>query len=445
MNDIISFAVVLAINLFLLGVIIAAGLTLAFRFIENVSPRLRYIIAVLVFLLAIIVPLAATLNAPGASVEDYMPAASITGEAITDGAGITELDRSPAAFSRPDPVNEITGIIAGSPVGGIFLLIWAIGFAYLLFREASGFRQLRLARRKWESATEAERTLLQCPEDISLYFSVDQSPGTVGSFNPVMVLPREWPDDLSVEAKRLVVQHETAHARWHDPLVNSFLRVVRAFFWVSPALSLIGRLIESEREAAADHAAITSLSNEPEMEARVLVYAETLMAVAKNLNSFGGNRSTIGLKGSRSKLESRVRRLLSASRTSHLQIAAAAAAFVMSLAVMTVIPVAALPDKAGDSPAESGGTNVVVMETIQTGFDSPAPPGTIAGMKKAADRKPVIKPVPKAAARGSGRQSVKLSPLSPLRGQLAPLKTDHMAPLKTDHMVQLSPLDPPGR
>lgn len=436
MTEVISLAVVLAINLFLLGSVIAGGLALSFRFIESASPRLRYLLAAFVFPLAVIVPLVLTLNAPGAGVEQYVPALPATEEAITGGTGITGLAHS-TVFSPANPVDEIATLIAGSPIGGIFLFIWAMGCVYFLFREAAGYRQLARASREWEPATDEEQVLLQCPKELPLYFAKDQGPGTIGSLYPVVVLPRDWPDGLPVEAKRLVVRHEMAHAKWRDPLVNSLLRLVRAFFWVSPALWLIERLIESEREAAADHAAIAAVSNEPDLKTRALVYADTLMAMAKNLDAFGGQSPTrriIGLRGDQSKLENRVRRLLATSRTTKLHAASAAAAFVMALAVITVIPVAALPDKAGDVPGEPAMTGDIAGETINERPDGVPQSSIIAETKKAAGRAAVTRPRQKAAVRGKGGQNAKLSPLSPLRGQLAPLKTDHMA--------ELAPLGP---
>lgn len=437
MNDVISLAVVLAINLFLLGAVIAGGLALAFRFIENVSPRLRYVIAVCVFLLAVMIPAAVTLKAPGPVPEP------VTGTAGPEANGITGLNNAPAD-PGPNTLDGLVAVIATSPIGGIFLALWGLGSIYLLFREAAGLRQLHRARKEWEPATDVDRAMLHCPTEIPLYFAKDQNPGTAGFLYPVIVMPGNFPASLSPQAIRLVVEHEAAHARWRDPLVNSFLRSIRAFLWISPALWLIERLIESEREAAADMAAIAAaVSDEPDMRTRALVYAETLMAVAKNLDAFGPQGRTprmIGLKSSQSRLEDRVRRLLSSSRTTHRQVASAAAAFVMALAVMTVIPVAALSDKTGDVSGESAITDDIVRETINERPDSALQSDIVAETKKAAGQAPVTRPAQKAAVRGSGRQNEKFAPLSPLRGQLAPLKTDHMAPLKTDHMAELGPL-----
>src|SRR5207237_3106501 len=60
--DIVLFTLVLALNLFFLGVIIAGGIVLSFKFIENISPRWRYIMAVAAFLITIIIPLLLTIN-----------------------------------------------------------------------------------------------------------------------------------------------------------------------------------------------------------------------------------------------------------------------------------------------------------------------------------------------------------------------------------------------
>ena len=62
-SDAISFIIGLAINLLLIGWVVAGGTATAFRFIRNSSPRLRYVIAVTAFVVAAFVPLVVTSRA----------------------------------------------------------------------------------------------------------------------------------------------------------------------------------------------------------------------------------------------------------------------------------------------------------------------------------------------------------------------------------------------
>jgi hypothetical protein len=138
-----------------------------------------------------------------------------------------------------------------------------------------------------------------------------------------------------------------AHARGRDPLVSFLLRLIRAVFWISPALWVLERVINSEREAGADRAAIVALSNESDFESVTISYAETLFIVAKKINSFeqqNGKSPVIGI-GDGSGLEKRIRRLLSSSQTTGLHIISAIAAGALTLTTAAVIPLADYSDK----------------------------------------------------------------------------------------------------
>lgn len=352
-SDIVLFAVVLAVNLFLFGAILAGGCALSLRFINDVSPRLRYIFSVFVFLLAVLIPCALTLNIPFGqrailnALIEIKPFEQVTeslnqGDAHLKSLQPQDLHQLPEN-SSVNRVTDFTLFVASTPIGSIFLGLWISGIGYLLVREAIAFQQLRRVRAGWTIASDLEHKILLCPNEIPLYFDENQSPGTVGFFSPVIVLPKTFPAELSLDAQRLITQHEVAHAQWRDPLIKCLLRLMLAFFWVSPALWWIERIVSREREAAADHIAITSVSSKSTIQITKLIYADTLVAIAKQVNTFpreSKNPPLIGFGTTESELETRICRLFSSSPTTRLQIVLATVSWVVTVALMMVTPLA---------------------------------------------------------------------------------------------------------
>ncbi|HEX8565147.1 MAG TPA: M56 family metallopeptidase [Pyrinomonadaceae bacterium] len=354
-SDPVLFAVNLAFNLLLFGCLIAAGVAVAFRLIKNANPRLRYLIAVAAFLFAAILPLAFTLIG-SVNWDKFIETKNIGDGKSFDGifsertfaiaAEIASLPPKPEPEKTlSDYLNNFTAALADSFAGKILFGLWvpgAIGFA---FRDVFALWQLRKMGQFWREATVSERKELAVPDDISLRFG-EESPATVGLFYPVIVLPKSFPDDLSLLQKRFIVRHELSHARWRDPLVNFILRLMRAAFWLSPALWMLEWIVAGERETAADRAAVGNRSpNESESENARLNYATTLISVAKHFNSdarrgslLGAN--TVGLYNG-SILENRVRRLLArSSKTTNFRILLAAAILAGGFAGLFFMPVA---------------------------------------------------------------------------------------------------------
>lgn len=374
------FAVVLAVNLFLLGAVLAGGLTLAFRFLENVAPRLRYSIAVAVFLLAVLLPVAATLKTSSApktlpNATSQKSAQSGTGEDFAElndaflSRDVANLAEAPEVKSNGF-IYEFISTAADSAFGKFFVGLWMAGICLLILREILGVQRMRNARKLWQPATESEKQSLLCENKTRLYFAEDQSPGTVGLLRPVIVLPEQFSRALPLDSRRLIVRHELSHARWRDPLASLLLRVVRAVFWVSPAIWLLERLIDSEREAAADRAAILSLRHRAELKTIALDYADTLLLAAEEFNSFElrqQNRKLplIGIGGAgTSELETRIRRLLSSAQTTRMPIFSAIVAALLTSIAASVMPLAAFSDKLQAQQNQTAAANLPDEENI---------------------------------------------------------------------------------
>jgi beta-lactamase regulating signal transducer with metallopeptidase domain len=345
----------LAVNLFLFGLFIAGSVAVSFGLIKNASPRLRYTVAVAAFLLAAFFPVIVT-GSGSTGLEKIFEAKQNGGANAFDDNSDNQNSSAQLELNSPAPkseaektsfdlLNNFTSSIADSFIGTLIFVLWVLVSAAFLSRDIIAHRQLRKARQTWREAADAERAELALPGETPLYFG-EEGPATIGLLRPVIVLPEHFPDDLSLAAKRFIVQHELAHAGWRDPLVNSLLHLIRALFWISPALWMLERIAADERESAADHAVIANSSaNESDYEATALNYASTLVSVAKHFNSLtrrGSLRAnTIGLAGGGSRLENRVRRLLiHSSEVVLLRVLFASMIFAGSLTGMLFMPVA---------------------------------------------------------------------------------------------------------
>lgn len=82
-----------------------------------------------------------------------------------------------------------------------------------------------------------------------------EAPGTVGFFEPVVLLPlqaRDW----SSESARAVLTHELAHVARADYLINLLGDFAAILYWCNPLVLLAVRRMRTESERACDDAAI---------------------------------------------------------------------------------------------------------------------------------------------------------------------------------------------
>ena len=279
-------AIRLAINLLLLGSSVAVGVALAFRLTRMASPRARYVIGIMAFLIAALAPLAATFYNVRAQ-----------GSAKPSTTLASKIDRvvpehSPAAPSFPPikllqpPItttarlDTLVDALANSFAAGWFLKLWGLVTGLLLSREIIWHLRLTRARHAWSPATTVMREKLAWPHTVALYLHEQAGPSTVGLLHPAVVLPERLWETLPRAAVMRIAQHELAHARWRDPLIHAALRVVCAILWPSLPLWFLSRIIRIEREAAADRAALSFRTSSAEAQRIAADYAASLILVA---------------------------------------------------------------------------------------------------------------------------------------------------------------------
>lgn len=357
LGEFIPTAFGLMVNLLVFGMVITVSLFLALHLTRGAVPRVRYGIAVGAFLLATLLPTLATFR----HVENSrLP--------------FVDLPASGAVPASAAPVQStLDAVVSWSDSAS--LSMWVLGLwisvtSLLMAGEVAGHIIVRLRRRAWIAAPTSLREYVGWPEGIPLYVADADGPATVGLFRPIVVLPRQWIAELARGVAVGVAQHELAHARWRDPLVNTMVRLLRAVFWPSIPLWLLERIIRVERESAADASAIPPSADRRD----IATYADALVAAAGRCNRL---QQATGL-GNGIGLEARIERLF-LRRPNTARMIAGASLLATCAVALAGLPAAMpaqppLPEFRADAPmpyrAAASALSVIVARTRYRNHDA---------------------------------------------------------------------------
>lgn len=152
----------------------------------------------------------------------------------------------------------------------LLMAFWLLGMVFVLARSARArMAAARLARR----ARVVDRALWPVPGAITVRESEETDvPLIVGAVRPVIVVPaagRAWPAAWRAAA----AEHELAHIRTRDPVLQAVSEVVTALYWFHPLVWLAARQLRIERELAADDQVLLTGT-------RPSAYAEMLVSLA---------------------------------------------------------------------------------------------------------------------------------------------------------------------
>ena len=90
----------------------------------------------------------------------------------------------------------------------------------------------------------------------SLVSSKITTPMIIGHFKPVLLLPKITIEKLSDEEMDVVLQHELAHVKRNDYLVNIFQNIIEIMFFFHPGMWWTSSIVRKEREECCDIFAI---------------------------------------------------------------------------------------------------------------------------------------------------------------------------------------------
>jgi len=179
---------------------------------------------------------------------------------------------------------------------GILLIVWiSVIIIYLLYTLLSTGRIALLLRNSVPIDT-GELDLLQIPGKIGVFKSDRISmPITFGFIPKKIYVPVSW-DDWTNECKRLVIQHELAHIKRKDNLVQVVQILTQAIYFFNPLVLLLNRQLKEFREMVCDDVSVV-LTNQSrikfskylveiaETAVKNPIACESVMALVRHRNS----------------------------------------------------------------------------------------------------------------------------------------------------------------
>ena len=142
-------------------------------------------------------------------------------------------------------------------------VMWTICAGLLLYRLARAYRGLTQLKSSSEpfdltdfpdliaSLEQSDRRRIRVAISDSI-----TTPIAAGFFRPMIVLPRLVAEQLSDHDLDVIIRHELTHLNRRDDWSKLAQKLVEALFFFHPAVHLIGRQLELERELACDEAVV---------------------------------------------------------------------------------------------------------------------------------------------------------------------------------------------
>ena len=271
---------------------------------------------------------------------------------------------SPAPVARRDPVvsSSLPRVLEPEPTPFPWSVLgvgfYGLGAAGLLLRFGQDQWALRrLLHRAQPSAVSGPFPVLLAPQGTI--------PLACGVWQRRIILPvaaEHW----DFERLSVVVQHESAHLRRHDPLWQLLAALLCVLWWFHPLSWLLAHRLRAEAEAACDRLVLDS-GIAPER------YAHHLLEVAVMLKN--QTRLVAPAMARTAKLESRVRSILAyePSRSTRLVTAAVILAGVAALPLLAIQPVAvaAVQERPKTVPIEKKSEASVVAKKHQIALNRP--------------------------------------------------------------------------
>jgi beta-lactamase regulating signal transducer with metallopeptidase domain len=267
------------------GLLLASGAWIGLKAVPKLAPRTRFVLWMIVFLLAALLPFVTLLHGPGSA-----------------SSAIHGAVHFPAAH-----------LDAGWAF--VFAGIWVVASLFSLGRlVANAFRLHRVARTATavdlgEAHSELRAQLEQSgSQSVALWLSNSiDSPMLIGFFRPAIVVPAWLWQKLTPSEMSQVVMHELAHLERRDDWTNLLQKLFRAIFPLNPALLFAERQLCWEREMACDDAVLDGAVTPRE-------YATCLTSLAEKRMLRHAHSLAPGAWRRRSELAKRVHRILKRNR-----------------------------------------------------------------------------------------------------------------------------------
>jgi beta-lactamase regulating signal transducer with metallopeptidase domain len=252
--------------------LIAAGIAVVLRVMRIHTAAARHAAWTFVLISMLMLP-AWTAFGPKTSIP-ILPARSQRAAAMTGPATEVSFAASTEKRSVPNNTDSSSATASTLSFAQILLAVYLTGVLVFLARLAIGTLRARRLIHK---------AVLQ---DGQLTSRACASPITVGWLKPVTILPDYW-ETWPKSQLHAVLDHEHAHARRRDPLIQWLALLNRALFWFHPLAWWLERRLAALAEESCD-AAVLERGHDPQQ------YSEYLLDVARSVMRAGNRVDMMG-------------------------------------------------------------------------------------------------------------------------------------------------------
>jgi len=265
----------LAINGIWPGLLLTGLVWIAWRYVRFASAGTRYLVWWGVLVTSIAAPLIIAGIVSWSEKQVIGPTTNST-EVSVPPVVLPDNDASPieagnlATIRRIDPPTSPTPVAAEAfrlinLIPPAAFSVWLIIASILMIRLGRAFFEVRRIKRQSQpfdlsALSDYLLRLLAAgtrrgPVSVRLSSEI-ASPVAAGLGRPTILIPHRIAAELSDRELKAVILHELSHLRRWDDLTKLLQKVIEALFFFHPAIHLIGRELELERELACDEWAV---------------------------------------------------------------------------------------------------------------------------------------------------------------------------------------------
>ena len=189
-------------------------------------------------------------------------------------------------------------------------VIWLIGIFLFSVVQLASVKKLKSIKKDLVNATsELDQALNNSIEKMAINRKVviklseqAKTAFTYGIFTPVVVFPIAWLNQLTLSETEDIIKHELAHIVRNDYLHNILISVIKSLFYYHPAIWILARKLEFEREQACDELAYN-------VDKNPLDYSKTLVKISElsmSITPF----PALAVSGNESEMAMRIKKII---------------------------------------------------------------------------------------------------------------------------------------